>query len=408
MKKSKKNNKYVIYQTREGRKVKKKLSRSTKGLLISKEKNSRIFKTEKSPLKKSRKSSILKNKKIEKYITKDIEEENEIGKIYNLKENSKFKTDFEVESDYITTSPVKERLEEENFDTKQRDYTTSNNNQFITLEEGTRNLDENSTKHKISGVYEEDNYERDASFDSEEEDFFTQEDKHKNSFVNMSKLSSGKKKRKKAILDAEKYYKLSQNMPLLSDDSDPEERYFGSRMESGSSPRREMELVDSNRIRENILKTENIKTSYDSLAAKLSKMYNRDYETEKPKSRRDKYTVELEIPTTKEKIRLAPKALKARKRRFRIPNNIEKRIKRRNTKSPRRDSIEKKGRLTPKRLYNFKNSVEKEERVDVKVGLDMLHTKELLSYYKEVVNKGKKDFVSHHRQQNFVKKFEYI
>lgn len=44
---------------------------------------------------------------------------------------------------------------------------------------------------------------------------------------------------------------------------------------------------------------------------------------------------------------------------------------------------------------------------EIKMGLEMLHTDELLEYYKEVVTKGKRDFVLHHKQQNLIKKLEF-
>lgn len=57
------------------------------------------------------------------------------------------------------------------------------------------------------------------------------------------------------------------------------------------------------------------------------------------------------------------------------------------------------------KLYNFKNNYT--GNTDAKVGLDMLHTDELMGYYKEIVDKGKRDFIQHHRKQNIVKKVEY-
>jgi len=46
--------------------------------------------------------------------------------------------------------------------------------------------------------------------------------------------------------------------------------------------------------------------------------------------------------------------------------------------------------------------------VKVKVGLDMLHTDELLGYYKDVLNKSKRDLISHQRQQNYIKKLSKV
>jgi len=49
-----------------------------------------------------------------------------------------------------------------------------------------------------------------------------------------------------------------------------------------------------------------------------------------------------------------------------------------------------------KTTYEFENSAEiEEEKVPVKVELNMLHTDELLGYYKEVLSKGRKDFIAH-------------
>ena len=58
------------------------------------------------------------------------------------------------------------------------------------------------------------------------------------------------------------------------------------------------------------------------------------------------------------------------------------------------------------RSPEFKNEFKSD--IDVKVGLDMLHTDELMGYYKEVLNKGKRDLITHQRQQNLIKKIENI
>lgn len=72
----------------------------------------------------------------------------------------------------------------------------------------------------------------------------------------------------------------------------------------------------------------------------------------------------------------------------------------------RERSTNKKGKEKKKRkLHYFKNRFKGE--TDAEVGLDMLHTNELMGYYQEVVDKGKRDFIQHHRKQNVLKKIEY-
>lgn len=62
--------------------------------------------------------------------------------------------------------------------------------------------------------------------------------------------------------------------------------------------------------------------------------------------------------------------------------------------------FENKGKIT--RTYNhlgkykFKNEIDYDTKVNV--GLDLLHTDELMKYYREVLSKSKKDFVVHQRQ----------
>lgn len=48
-----------------------------------------------------------------------------------------------------------------------------------------------------------------------------------------------------------------------------------------------------------------------------------------------------------------------------------------------------------KKSYQFENRIVEDEQVGVRVGLNMLHTDELLDYYKEVISKGRKDFIAH-------------
>lgn len=58
------------------------------------------------------------------------------------------------------------------------------------------------------------------------------------------------------------------------------------------------------------------------------------------------------------------------------------------------------------RSPEFKN--EFKSGIKLKVGLDMLHTDELMNYYREVINKGKRDMITHQRQQNIIKKLKMI
>ena len=80
----------------------------------------------------------------------------------------------------------------------------------------------------------------------------------------------------------------------------------------------------------------------------------------------------------------------------------------RNSRSPTRRSLSRARRelTSPENINYFRNRLGKDQIVGVKVGLDMLDTDELLNYYRELVQKGKRDFITHHRQQNTIKKLE--
>lgn len=95
-----------------------------------------------------------------------------------------------------------------------------------------------------------------------------------------------------------------------------------------------------------------------------------------------------------------------------IPKNIDDRLKiryeRMNNEGRKNLSKSKsmlkiiQGGPVPEFKNNFKSDL------NIKVGLDMLHTDELMGYYKEVVNKGKRDLIEHQRQQNYIKKLERV
>ena len=138
-------------------------------------------------------------------------------------------------------------------------------------------------------------------------------------------------------------------------------------------------------------------------------------------------------------------ALTVKKKKFiGVPNNAERRIKERRKKMQEREALrklEEESRSRQREYHSrgkspqfaknerstlpdpgeqtippedaiykhqhFKNSVSKKELVPVKTNLDMLHTDELMGYYKEVMLKSRRDFVRHHRQQNLLKRLEY-
>jgi hypothetical protein len=103
------------------------------------------------------------------------------------------------------------------------------------------------------------------------------------------------------------------------------------------------------------------------------------------------------------------------KRKFRVPGErMDERAKKRKEKDrgldkwgvasvPRKRTFEK-----PKQLYKFKNAITKAEKVNITgVNIELLHTDELMAYYRELIMKGNRDLTDHHRLQNEIKKLEY-
>lgn len=99
---------------------------------------------------------------------------------------------------------------------------------------------------------------------------------------------------------------------------------------------------------------------------------------------------------------------------YQIPNNTARRCSRRKaskehdgdptenlylqeTRRQKLNNEKKKNKLKELRKmnYQFENRLKEDEKVDLKLGLNMLHTDELLDYYKEVISKGRKDFTAH-------------
>jgi hypothetical protein len=209
-----------------------------------------------------------------------------------------------------------------------------------------------------------------------------------NSFVKLSDQSS-EKEQKLNIMDAEQYYKLSNK----KEDKSSEE------------------------MKNSVKSQKNMKANWDSLENQLSQMYARNRVGGTTKDTIDIHGDESSrnfdfLEHSKKIVTLTPRRKKrCLKRRFKIPNNMEKRVKARKNRSrtPSKSPNKRKSRKskTPTKLYNFKRSVNQSEMTNVRVGLDLLHTDELLKYYKEVVSKSKMDYVAHHREQNFVKKLEY-
>ena len=72
-------------------------------------------------------------------------------------------------------------------------------------------------------------------------------------------------------------------------------------------------------------------------------------------------------------------------------------------------SVPRKRKTTSmQKLYNFKNTVDGNERTNLTgVKIELLHTDELMAYYKELVSKGNRDLTEHQRLQNEIKRLEY-
>lgn len=103
------------------------------------------------------------------------------------------------------------------------------------------------------------------------------------------------------------------------------------------------------------------------------------------------------------------------KRKFRVPGErIEERLKNRKKRDNGLDKWgvtsvpRKKKYVTMKQLYRFKNTVPEEDRTKLTgVNLELLHTDELMAYYRELVAKGNRDLTVHQRLQNEIKRLEY-
>jgi hypothetical protein len=100
---------------------------------------------------------------------------------------------------------------------------------------------------------------------------------------------------------------------------------------------------------------------------------------------------------------------------YRIPGErMEERIKRRKGKTGEMDkwgvkSVPRKKNLDARNVsYRFKNTLEESEKKGaMNVNIEMLHTDELMAYYRELIAKGNRDFSEHQRFQNQIKKLEY-
>lgn len=103
------------------------------------------------------------------------------------------------------------------------------------------------------------------------------------------------------------------------------------------------------------------------------------------------------------------------KRRFKVPG--ERMDERAKLRKERDKGLDKWGVLSvprkrqtvkPKRLYYFKNQAKDETALKLNgVRLELLHTDELMAYYRELIAKGNRDFTEHQRIQNEIKKEEY-
>lgn len=193
---------------------------------------------------------------------------------------------------------------------------------------------------------------------------------YKNSFVNISRHSY--RKLDSGVLNASEYYNLGRN-------SKERQRHLGGKRSKLES----------------------------SLEKEMGRLYSRRMEIESGERKGRKIKAKSKSKSTSRKRCNKSRSRKRKRRRFKIPNNMEKRINKRKSRSKGSFiTAEEKEKETPRSMYKFKNRIEEGEKVDMKVDLDMLHTKELLSYYKEVLNKSKKDFVMHQREQN-QSKFDY-
>lgn len=259
------------------------------------------------------------------------------------------------------------------------------------------------------------------------------------------KILNKNQPRLKALFDAESYYKLGQNVPLLSDEEDPDESIYNKIL--SSSMKYEETLQTENDVKSSFVllessrknyKNKNIlgvkkKTSYvneDEWGMRIAQSHERSLEREKAKNMidlEDHEFINLNSPlkdsspetdqnkTIFSKIR---NTKRMRKNNFvHVPKNLENLVTERSKKkrlekligvrdSKRRRWSRSKSKESKSPKYKFKNRVKKS--VKTKVGLCALHSNELVNYYREVLNKGRRDFVEHSRYQNMVKKFEYL
>ena len=102
-------------------------------------------------------------------------------------------------------------------------------------------------------------------------------------------------------------------------------------------------------------------------------------------------------------------------RKFKIPGErMEERAKKRKDKDRGLDkwgvkSVPREKNLEVNKVqYRFKNRIDEDEKKKLMAAnIEMLHTDELMAYYRELISKGKRDFTEHQRFQNQIKKLEY-
>lgn len=102
-------------------------------------------------------------------------------------------------------------------------------------------------------------------------------------------------------------------------------------------------------------------------------------------------------------------------KRVKIPGErMEERVKKRKNRDQGLDKWgvksvpRKKNHEANKVSYRFKNKLEEEEKKKTMgVNIELLHTDELMAYYRELICKGKRDFTEHQKFQNQIKKLEY-
>lgn len=104
------------------------------------------------------------------------------------------------------------------------------------------------------------------------------------------------------------------------------------------------------------------------------------------------------------------------RKKFRIPGeNMEERIRKRKKRDTGLDkwgvkSVPRKSRRADmKKLYSFKNRPENHPKSHQMrdVNIELLHTDELMDYYRHLISKGNRDMTQHQRVMNEIKKLEY-